>query len=181
MKWRKQNPDNTKEFGNFFFLSWITVSSVKATSCHQSTRREHDAIISANKPFHVVHHNDNTVTECSCLVDYKTKNGNTHTTHTHRNILWFTFFFLCFLQKYMYIKYCNFVLDPHFISIDVKCKWWQSAICWVNQCVYAFGLNEWISNADISFSFSSNWLFLRNLNRTANKFFLMFCGWFCLL
>lgn len=34
----------------FFTLSWFTVSSVKATCCHQSLRHEHDAIISANKP-----------------------------------------------------------------------------------------------------------------------------------
>lgn len=67
-KKQKQSPDNTKEFGNIFFsLPWFTMSSFKATSCHQSTRREHDAIISANKPVHVVHHNDITLTECTCF------------------------------------------------------------------------------------------------------------------
>lgn len=43
----------------FFVKPWFTASSVEATSRHQSTGREHDAVISANKPVHVVHHNDN--------------------------------------------------------------------------------------------------------------------------
>lgn len=64
---KKQSPDNTI----FFFKQWFTVSSVEATSRHQSMGREHDAVISANKPVHVVHHNDNIAsTECSCFPYY---------------------------------------------------------------------------------------------------------------
>lgn len=93
---KKQNKAQTIQksleafFFFFFFKLWFTVSSVEATSRHQSTGRERDAIISANKPVHVVHHNDNIAsTECGCFpyYDKELQHRYIYTTHIDAAIM----------------------------------------------------------------------------------------------